>query len=53
MRRQPILFTNLQQVVIEHGPFAELLLDNSTSFWSATVEQFAKEWDVFLRFYAA
>ena len=44
------IFANLQQVVIEHGPFAESLLDNSTAFWSATVEQFAKEWDISQRF---
>ena len=44
---------NLQQVVIKHGPFAELLLDNSSAFRSAAVEQFAKKWDNFLGFLAA
>ena len=47
------IVTNLQQVVIEHGPFTELLLDNSTAFRSAAVAQFAKDWGISLRFRAA
>lgn len=47
------IVAHLQQVVIERGPFAELLLDNSTAFRSATVGQFAKEWCISLRFRAA
>ena len=47
------IVTNLQQVVIEHGPFTELLLDNSTAFRSATVAQFARDWGISLRFRAA
>ena len=47
------IVANLQQVVIEHEPFAELLLDNSTAFRSAAVEQVAMEWDISLRFCAA
>ena len=53
MRRQPIFLLISRQVVIEHGPFAELLLDNFTAFRSAAVEQFVKEWDISLRFRAA
>ena len=47
------IVTNLQQVVIEHGPFVELLLDNATAFRSATVAQFASDWGISLRFRAA
>ena len=47
------IVANLQQVVIERGPFAELLLDNSTAFRSAAVRQFASEWGISLRFRAA
>jgi len=47
------IVANLQQVVIERGPFAELLLDNATAFRSAVVAQFAREWGVSLRFRAA
>lgn len=47
------IVTNLRQVVIEHGPFAELLLDNSTAFRSAAVRQFADDWGISLRFRAA
>ena len=43
----------LKQVDIERGPFEELLLDNSTAFRSATVQQFADEWGIRLRFRAA
>lgn len=49
----PSIVNNLTQVMIEHGPCAELLLDNSTAFRSATVGQFAKEWGINLRFRAA
>ena len=47
------IVTNLQQVVIDYEPFAELLLDNTTAFRSAAVDQFAKEWDISLRLRAA
>ena len=47
------IVANLQQVVIERGPFVELLLDNATAFRSTTVDQFAKQWGISLRFRAA
>lgn len=43
----------LRQVVIERGPFVEMLLDNSAVFRSAAVRQFADEWGISLRFRAA
>ena len=39
-------------MVIEHIPFAKLLLDNSTAFLSTAVEQFAKECPISLIFRA-
>lgn len=48
-----VIVTHLQQLVIERGPFVELLLDNSTSFRSAAVRRFAEEWGIVLRFRAA
>ena len=47
------IVAQLHQVVIEHGPFEELLFDNSTAFRSAAVRQFADEWCISLRFRAA
>ena len=47
------IVADLQQLVIERGPFAELLLDNSTAFRSAAVRQFATTWGISLRFRAA
>ena len=47
--RAAYIVANLQQVVIEHGPFAQLLVDNSTAFQLAAVEQFSKEWDISMR----
>merc|ERR1712055_271038 len=47
------IVAHLHQVVIERGPCVELLLDNSTAFRSETVEQFADNWGISLRFRAA
>jgi len=47
------IVAQFRQVVIERGPFEELLLDNSTAFRSATVRQFADDWCISLRFRAA
>lgn len=47
------IVAQLRQVVIERGPFAELLMDNSTAFRSTSVEEFATEWGISLRFRAA
>lgn len=47
------MVAHFRQLVIERGPFAELLLDNATAFRSATVEQFAAEWGITLRYRAA
>jgi len=47
------IVAQLQQVVVERGPMTELLLDNSTAFRSAAVQQFADEWGIRLRFRAA
>jgi transposase InsO family protein/ribonuclease HI len=47
------IVAQLRSVVIERGPFAELLVDNSTTFRSAAVEQFAVEWGISLHFWAA
>ncbi|KAG1706946.1 hypothetical protein GQR58_003572 [Nymphon striatum] len=38
------IIAQLQGIVIERGPCDEFLLDNSTAFRSAAVEQFADEW---------
>ncbi|KAG1653350.1 hypothetical protein GQR58_025676 [Nymphon striatum] len=47
------IIAQLQGIVIERGPCDEFLLDNSTAFRSAAVEQFADEWGISLRFRAA
>jgi len=47
------IVTQLKNVAIERGPWKELLMDNSTAFRSAVVEQFADEWGISLRFRAA
>jgi ribonuclease HI len=47
------IVSHLRQIVIERGPFSELLLDNSATFRSATLEEFADEWGICLRFRAA
>ena len=47
------IVAQLSQVVIERGPFAELLMDNSQAFRSATVSLFMEEWGVSLRICAA
>jgi len=47
------IVAQLRSVVIERGPFEELLLDNSMTFRSASVEEFADEWGISLRFRAA
>ena len=47
------IVAQLRSVVIERGPCDELLLDNSTAFRSAMVNQFADEWGIALRFRAA
>ncbi|KAG1647531.1 hypothetical protein GQR58_030521 [Nymphon striatum] len=44
------IIAQLQGIVIERGPCDEFLLDNSTAFRSAAVEQFADEWGISLRF---
>ena len=44
---------HLRQVMLEHGPVAELLMDNATIFRSGAMEEFAKEWGIALRFRAA
>ena len=47
------IVAQLRSVVIERGPCEELLMDNSTAFRSAAVEQFADGWGISLRFRAA
>ena len=47
------VIAQLCSVVIERGPCDELLLDNSTAFRSAMAAQFADEWGIALRFWAA
>jgi len=47
------IVAKLRSVVIERGPCEELLLDNSMTFRSASVEEFADEWGISLRFRAA
>ena len=47
------IVAQLRQVVIERGPPVELLLDNSTAFRSALMEEFAGDWGISLRFRAA
>ena len=47
------IVAQLRSVAIERGPCDELLMDNSTAFRSAAVEQFADEWGISLRFRAA
>ena len=47
------VIAQLRSVVIEQGPCDELLLDNSTAFRSAMAAQFADEWGIALRFWAA
>ena len=47
------IIAQLCSVIIERGPCGELLLDNSTTFRSAMVAQFADEWGIALRFQAA
>ena len=47
------VIAQLRSVVIEGGPCDELLLDNSMVFRSAMVAQFADEWGIALRFWAA
>ena len=45
--------TQLRLVVLERGPFDELLLDNATAFRSEALKRFADEWGISLRFRAA
>ena len=47
------VIAQLRSVVIERGPCDELLLDNSMTFRSAMVAQFADEWGIALQFRAA
>ena len=47
------VIAHLSSVVIERGSCDELLLDNSMAFRSAMVAQFADEWGIALRFWAA
>ncbi|XP_067942815.1 uncharacterized protein [Watersipora subatra] len=47
------IVAQLRTVVTERGLFDELLIDNSMAFRSATVAQFADEWEISLRFRAA
>jgi len=41
------------EVLLSEGHALEFLIDNSTAFRSAAVEQFADEWEISLRFQAA
>ena len=47
------IVAQLRSIVLERGPFDELLMDNSMAFRSAAVEEFADEWGISLRFRAA
>ena len=38
------IVAQLRSVVIERGPYKELLMDNSTAFRLAAVERFADKW---------
>ena len=47
------IIDQLRSVMIERGPCEEFLMDNSTAFRSAAVEQFADRWGISLKFRAA
>ena len=47
------IIAQLRSIVIEQGLCDELLLDNSMAFRSAIVAQFADEWGIAMRFWAA
>ena len=48
-----VIVAQVRQIMLERGPCAELLLDNSTSFRSAALAAFAEQWGIALRFRAA
>ena len=39
-----VIVAQVRQIMLERGPCAELLLDNSTSFRSAALAVFAEQW---------